>query len=105
MINRCRIYLQVISLYDLLLFLRSEIHQSYILSEPQPSPISAILWPTFPQPAKHYWKVWSHFIHFRIQPMINKWNSYGIPFIHRDVAHPFSSITSLPIYIDGKRGI
>jgi len=82
-INRCRIYLQVILIYDLLLFRSSEIHPSYILGKPPPSCTSEILWLTCPRPPKHYWKLWHHFLHFCIKPMLEKmellWDSFWLP--------------------------
>jgi len=70
MINRCRLFLQILSLADMLLYDSQTIHQSYRQGERPPSRQSNIYWPPFDNPPKHYWKLWSHFIRFYVDPLI-----------------------------------
>jgi hypothetical protein len=52
MINRCRLYLQAISLYDILTYDLHGIHPSYKQGECPPSRHSTIHWPNNPKPPK-----------------------------------------------------
>jgi hypothetical protein len=72
LINRCRLYLQVISIMDLLLYNLTAIHPSYLAGEIPPSCQSTLYWPNFPNPPKHYWKLWHHFIHTIVKPLLQK---------------------------------
>lgn len=81
-INRCHIYLQVISTLDLLIFGTQNIHPSYLTGEIPPSRESNILCPPVPCPPKHYWRLRSHFIQFHITPItkttVTDWASVQI---------------------------
>jgi hypothetical protein len=68
MINRCRLYLNVISIYDLLVYGGSKIHPSFLQREYPPSRHSTISWPSYPCPPKSYWQLWSHIIHCHVTP-------------------------------------
>jgi hypothetical protein len=70
MINCCRLFLQIISLADMLLYDLQNIHPSYRQGEQPPSRQSTVYWLTFDNPPKHYWKLWSHFIHFYVDPLV-----------------------------------
>jgi hypothetical protein len=70
MINRCRIYLQIISIGDLLLFNLNSIHPSYIEGVIPPSRKSLLLWLDVGRPPKHYWQLWSAFLQSHIIPFI-----------------------------------
>jgi hypothetical protein len=72
MINRCRLYLRIISLYELLLFDCPKIHESYREGTRPPSTDPTFLWPEIPYPPKKYWQLWSHFLKFHIIPWISK---------------------------------
>ena len=52
-------------MYDL-----QTIHPSYRHGKRPPSRQSNIYWPSFDNPPKHYWKLWSHFIRFYVDPLI-----------------------------------
>jgi hypothetical protein len=73
-INKCQIYLQVISDIDLLIFEMAEIHPSYMKGTIPPSRVSSILWPQAPTPPKHHWSLWTQFLRFHIKPLIKKEN-------------------------------
>jgi len=66
--DQCRIYLQVISLGDLLLHDTTTIHPSYLMGERPPSRKSSLLWPTPDRPPKHYWKLWGAFLKLHVIP-------------------------------------
>jgi hypothetical protein len=82
MINRCRLYLQVISIFDLLIFGKSDVHPLYLEGEIPPSRTSLILWPQHPRPPKHFWKLtpillkmpidWGHVTKYRYSPFFYK---------------------------------
>jgi hypothetical protein len=50
MINRCRLYLRIISIFELLTFDLSSIHPSYKTNEVPPSHSPNIHWPQFKKP-------------------------------------------------------
>ena len=68
MINRCRIYLQIISVYDLLIYSTNKIHPAYKEREIPLSRSSKICRPAIPKPPKHYWQLWNSFINLHIEP-------------------------------------
>jgi hypothetical protein len=78
MINRCTLYLLVISLNDLLLFDRPSIHPSYIDRCRPPSRVSKINWLCFPNPPKNYWIVWKRFLFQYAQPLIPQDSSWYV---------------------------
>jgi len=61
-INRCRQFLQIISVVDLLIPFTNSIHPSYLEGYIPASRVSNIIWPPIPRSPKNYWKLWSHFI-------------------------------------------
>lgn len=69
-INRCRIYLQVVSICDLLLFDQVAFHPDYIRGERPRSRSSPILWPNYPRPPKRYWSLWGHFLRHHLTPRL-----------------------------------
>jgi len=81
MINWCRLFLQIISVYDLLIYKTDRLHPTYIKGEIPISRHSTIAWPAYPRPPKNYWKLWHSFIHFHIEPYVQKlplqWNSHA----------------------------
>jgi len=80
MINRFRLFLQIISVYDLLIYKTNRMHPAYIKGEIPISQNSTIAWPAYPRPPKNYWKLWHSFIHFHIEPYVQKlplqWNTH-----------------------------
>lgn len=62
--NRCRIYLQLFSVCDLLIYKTSTIHPSYYKGVLPPSRESSNLSPNVPRPPQWYWSLWSHVLHF-----------------------------------------
>jgi len=83
MINCCRVYLQVISIFDLLLFEKNEIHPAYLVGLQPDSCTSTILWPPLPRPPKRYWGLWGSFLRNYIIPLMdrvpNGWKFSNIP--------------------------
>jgi len=83
MINRCRFYLNLISIYDLYVYDGSRIHPSYIHREYPPSRIPLAQWPSYPKPPKHYWILWNHFLHFHVPAYRSsiqfQWNTLSQP--------------------------
>lgn len=69
-INRCRMFLQVISIDDLLIPNTGHIHPAYIMGTLPLGHTSKITWPSFPKPPKSYWNLWNHFIRFHLMPII-----------------------------------
>jgi hypothetical protein len=69
-INRCRIYLQIISICDLLLFDTLSIHPDFLNGTHPPSRISHILWPNFPHPPSKFWQLWGHFLQHHVLPRV-----------------------------------
>jgi hypothetical protein len=74
MINPCRLYLHVISLYDILTYDLQGIHPSYKQGERPPVRHLTIHWPNYPKHPKNYWKLWYHFLHIRLQSYISSHN-------------------------------
>jgi hypothetical protein len=70
MINRYRMFLQVISTYDVLLFNKSEIHPAYLNGCRPPSRTSLFLWPPIPCLPKKFWGLWGHFLRFYVTPKL-----------------------------------
>jgi len=71
-INRCRIYLQIISICDLLLFDSTSIHPDFLNGNRPPSRTSNILWPNFPRPPSKFWQLWGHFINHHVLPRVQQ---------------------------------
>jgi hypothetical protein len=83
MINRCRLYLNIISIYDLYLYDGSIIHPSYLKQEYPPSRLPTAHWPAYPKPPKSYWVLWAHFLHGPVSTYRNthtfQWNTASSP--------------------------
>jgi len=62
MINWCRMYLKIISIYDLLIYNSTDIHPEYLSGTLPLSRSSKITWPLFPRLPKAYWSLWTQFI-------------------------------------------
>lgn len=69
-------YLNRISICDLLLLDNSAIHPSYLSGHRPPSRISSITWPPIPNPPKKYWGLWGHFNRYIITPLISRMKKY-----------------------------
>jgi hypothetical protein len=86
MINRCRLYLQVISIMDLLTYNCSMIHPSYKKGQRPPLRISTYFWPLYSKRPCQYWKLWSHFLQFLVTPLLQhtsfSWDSHSSPNNH-----------------------
>jgi hypothetical protein len=54
MINKCRIFLKIISIYELLIFYFNKINPSYFQRVHPPSRLPTQLWPKIPSPSKKY---------------------------------------------------
>jgi hypothetical protein len=65
-INRCQLFLQVISLYDILSYDLMDIHPSFKQGERPPLHQPTIHWLDFPRPPKNYWQLWYHFLHMHV---------------------------------------
>jgi len=70
MINRCRIYLRVFSIYELALAHDLTIHPSYLDGTPPPTRSSHIIWPNYLHLPTKYWSLWGHFLYKHIQPLM-----------------------------------
>jgi hypothetical protein len=79
MINHCRLYLQVISLVDILMYDLQTIHPSYVNGDRPPSCQSNIYWPPYISPSKHFWKLWRHFIRFHATPLVSSSTFFWSP--------------------------
>lgn len=82
MINRCRMHLQAVSIYDLLTH-KGEIHPDYRNGYRPLSRHSVLVWPDHPSPPKRYWKLWQTFLQLHVTPYINKidiqWDNKASP--------------------------
>jgi len=94
MINQCWLHVQMISIMDLLIYDKSNLQ-----GEIPPLRTSIILWPSHPSPPKHFWQLWTHFLHTHIKPLISQtglqWNRvttyrYSPSFYkHHFTPHPY----------------
>ena len=96
MINWCRIYLQIILVYDTMLMDRPEIHPSFIEGQRPPSRISNLVWPNVHRPPKTYWNMWKKFLFQHVKPYIqcidgsffcNANHYYSFPFYKHVSSH------------------
>jgi hypothetical protein len=78
MINSCHLYLNLLSIYDLLLYQKFTIHPSFPLGEYPPSQVP-LLWPAYPKPTKTFW----NYLHCYVNPYIStrclQWSSSVTP--------------------------
>jgi hypothetical protein len=70
-INRCRMYLQLISIADLLTSSSGQIHPAYFAGQFPLGRVSTITWPSFPRPPRSYWGIWSYFLRTHVLPLIS----------------------------------
>jgi hypothetical protein len=66
MIIRCRLYLNVILIYDLYTYDGRQIHPAFLNNTLPPSLQPTIQWLAYPKPPKHYWSLWAQFIHLHV---------------------------------------
>lgn len=69
MIDRCHVFLQVISICDLLIFKMDNIHPAYLEGQLPLSRKSIITWPLIPCPPTRYWKIRNKFLSTHIVPL------------------------------------
>jgi hypothetical protein len=69
-LNRYRLYLQVITFYDLLTHDGRQIHPNIQMGQKVPSRRSNIYWVNFPKPPKKYVSTWQSFLDTYISPII-----------------------------------
>lgn len=70
-INRCRLYYQVITLYDLLTYDCSQVHPEFTSGHRLQSRKSMIMWVNFNKPSKKHFNVWNRYIKQYVQPRLN----------------------------------
>jgi len=70
-INKCRAYLHLFSLFDLLMFNKPKIHAAYSGGDRPPSKSPFILWPDILRPPKKFWGLWSQFINLHVTPLLS----------------------------------
>jgi hypothetical protein len=77
-INRCRLYFQVTTIYDLITYDGSQVHPEYTSNNRVKSRRSTIHWVNFKKPPKKYLKLWNEYITRYVAPRIptniTKWN-------------------------------
>jgi hypothetical protein len=77
-INRCRLYFQVITLYDLITYDGTQIHPDYTSNNRVQSRKSLIHWVDFNKPSKKNFTLWNEYISMYVAPRIKnniiKWN-------------------------------
>jgi hypothetical protein len=73
-INRCRLYYQVITLYDLLTYDGTQIHPEYTSGNRPSSRVSVIHWVNFNKPPRNYLKLWNDYLNHYVQPRIPNLN-------------------------------
>lgn len=100
LINRYRLYLQVITIYNLIQYDRRAIHPEIMRGDRVLSRESKFFWVDFPRPPKSYKKVWKEFITELAQPYIKnqmlKWTTSARPTYH--VIYMYSSYNG-PIHL------
>jgi len=79
MINKCRIYLHLFSICNLLIMGTDTIHPAYLEGHRSSSRKSTITWPAIPRPPQRYWALWNDFITRYAVPIIQTtslpWNT------------------------------
>jgi hypothetical protein len=82
-LNRCRLYLQVITLYDLITYDGLKIHPEYISGQRPTSRKSTIHWVDFHKPPRKYMAIWKEYITKYVQPrlpiLLTSWNPKAPP--------------------------
>ncbi len=76
-INRCQVFLQVISTCNLLIFNTDTIHPAYLEGHLPSLRISNITWLALPCPPKSYWQVWNQFLSHHIIPFLSSMETPG----------------------------
>jgi hypothetical protein len=83
LLNRYHLYLQVISLYDIMLSNLSEIHPDIQKGECITTRESNIFWVNFPKPPKKAKQIWLHFLQTHVALYISsttmEWNTDAHP--------------------------
>lgn len=101
-INRCRLYLKVLTLYDLLQY-DGSIHPNIKSGKRVETRISNYFWVEFKRPPKKYFKLWSEFITTHIEPRLHnmgiKWDTQKTATYH---ITSYYSPSDNCIYIQGK---
>jgi hypothetical protein len=69
-INRCRLYLQVITLYDIVTYDGVQIHPNILMGIRPPSRQTIHHWVNFPKPPKKDMILWQEFVLRYLQPLI-----------------------------------
>jgi hypothetical protein len=72
MINKCRLFLQIVSICDLLVAGTDLIHPAYLEGERPNSRFPTIIWPPIPRPPSRFWQTWNKFISEHIVPILSK---------------------------------
>jgi hypothetical protein len=105
-INRCRLYLNVISMYDFFIYDGSHIHPSFFQGEPPPSHRPLIHLPAYPRPPKAYWKLWTHFLSVHVtayrQSIQFQWNT-AIPPNYTVTLYRHWTLFKLYRFVDGEK--
>jgi hypothetical protein len=105
MLNRYRLYLQVISIYDLITYKGDAIHPAYTKGNRPLSRISTIYWVDFPKPPKKYRILWQNFLSTHIEPLIKQiqiqWNTSAKPNYNTSY---YYSATMETIYVQTQTG-
>jgi hypothetical protein len=82
-LNRCRLYLQVITLYDLITYDGSKIHPEYISGQRPTSRKSTMHWVDFHKPPRKYMAIWKEYMMKYVQPrlpiLLTSWNPKAPP--------------------------
>ncbi len=114
-INRCRIYLQVITIYDLLTHNTKRIHPEIKRGERVQSRKSVILWLDIPKPPRSYWILWRNLL-AKIEALLKSRPAQQNPtsklsfkntfyYCHQDGAlYDFNDHTSIGKHMTRKRG-
>ena len=83
MINRCRLYLQIFSVYDIITYDGKAIYPEIMRGERVTSRTSTKFWVEFPKPPKRYFTIWKEFLATYIRPMLQNmrihWYQHIIP--------------------------
>jgi hypothetical protein len=82
-INRCRLYFQVITLYDLITYDGSQVHPEYTSGVHPTSRTSTVHWVTFHKPSRKHMTLWNEYINIYVRPRITvsntSWNTRTKP--------------------------
>ncbi len=86
MINRYRLYLQLFSVYDVIIYNKITIHPDILNGKRPESRQTLYFWAQFKRPPKKYLELWRHFLTNHIQPILDqieiRWNTDCLPNYH-----------------------